>query len=70
VDLYNFHRFDNLRHSERKTDPRRKFPVETRQTKPRHSEIMEAAAAGDVKLLRRHFIAGADMDAREGNRRL
>jgi hypothetical protein len=70
VALYNFHRFDNLRHSERKTDPRRRPASasgagDRNQTdKSNGDEVLRAAVAGDVSTLRRHHIQGSDMDYR------
>jgi len=58
ADLYNFHRFDNMRHSELKLDPTR----EIRQTKGlKIVGLLFAAVAGDVTALQRHFMSGLDM---------
>ncbi len=72
VDLYNFHRFDNLRHSERKTDPRRRPSSSSSSgvSDPRRDSgrLLEAAAAGDVATLRTCAQAGMDMDTRHRDR--
>ena len=67
VDLYNFHRFDNLRHSERKTDPRKR-PSSSPSPSPGGQSpaggLWEGAVAGDTAALRRCFLAGVNMDLR------
>ncbi len=74
VDLYNFHRFDNLRHSERKTDPRRRPSSSSSSSSgvcdPRRDSgrLLEAAAAGDVATLRTCAQAGMDMNTRHRDR--
>ena len=75
MSLYNFHRFDNLRHSERKTDPRRRPAAaaaaastgdnDGRQAeKSNGDEVLRAAMANDVATLRRHQLQGTDMNYR------
>ncbi|CAG0892433.1 unnamed protein product [Darwinula stevensoni] len=58
VDYFNFHRYDNLKHAEDKTDPRRhKY-----ETKGLYIvSLLFSAAAGDVKALRRYRLSGMDM---------
>jgi len=59
VDLFNFHRFDNLRHSDKKKlDPRREsFEVQGLTV----VTLLFAAVAGDVTALHRHYLQGLDM---------
>jgi len=59
VDLFNFHRFDNMRHSSStKLDPRRQsFEVQGLTV----VTLLYAAVAGDVTALHRHFLQGLDM---------
>lgn len=58
VDLFNFHRFDNMRHSEKKLDPRREsFEVKGLTV----VTLLFAAVAGDVTALQRHYLQGMDM---------
>lgn len=58
VDLFNFHRFDNIRHSEKKLDPRREsFEVKGLTI----VTLLFAAVAGDVSALQRHYLQGMDM---------
>jgi len=58
VSLFNFHRFDNLRHSEKKLDPRR--DAYSVQGTPIVTALF-AAKAGDVTALRRLKVQGLDM---------
>jgi len=51
--LFNFHQYDNLRHSPHKKDPRR------RKTQAQTSELstaLFAATNGDIKEIRRYII--------------
>jgi len=58
VDLFNFHRFDNIRHSEKKLDPRREsFEVKGLTI----VTLLFAAVAGDVTALQRHYLQGLDL---------
>ena len=57
VDTFNFHHFDNLKYSERKSDPRRgsheRYGLET-------VTLMFAANAGDKLALERMLMQGVD----------
>ncbi len=52
VDLYNFHRFDNIRHSERKVDPRKSTHVKKGKGVV---SLLFAAKSGDLTALQRYF---------------
>jgi len=58
VEEFNFHRFDNIRHSEKKKDPRRE-PHELRSMTT--LTLLFSAVAGDVSCLHRHYLQGVDM---------
>lgn len=59
VDKFNFHRFDNLRHSEKKLDPRRS----TYEKKGLSVvSVLFAAKSGDVTALQRMFMQGIDLN--------
>lgn len=59
TEMFNFHRFDNLRHSEKKTDPRKTL-FERRGLSV--TALLFAANAGDLTALRRHFLQGMDLN--------
>eukprot|EP00095_Tigriopus_kingsejongensis_P005251 maker-scaffold353_size198981-snap-gene-0.36 protein:Tk05251 transcript:maker-scaffold353_size198981-snap-gene-0.36-mRNA-1 annotation:"glutaminase liver mitochondrial" len=59
VDTFNFHRFDNLRHSEKKIDPCK------HQYLRRSSScitLLFAAKSGDITALKRHYLQGVDLN--------
>jgi len=59
VDLFNFHRFGNMKHMEKKLDPRRAvFEVRGLTV----VTLLFAAVAGDVTALHRHYLQGLDMN--------
>jgi len=58
VDIFNFHRFDNIRNSATKLDPRRE-PHELRSLTT--LTLLFSAVAGDVSSLHRHYLQGVDM---------
>ncbi|KAL7639023.1 UNVERIFIED_CONTAM: hypothetical protein RMT77_010557 [Armadillidium vulgare] len=59
VEVFNFHRYDNLRHAANKKDPRRQR-YESRGRKV--VSLLFSAAAGDVTALRRSALSGMDME--------
>ncbi|XP_076332807.1 glutaminase liver isoform, mitochondrial-like isoform X2 [Tachypleus tridentatus] len=58
IRLFNFHHYDNLRHTTRKKDPRRQ-KYETKGLKI--VSLLFSAASGDVTAMRRHYLSGMDM---------
>lgn len=61
VSVFNFHRYDNLKHTAKKQDPRRhKFETRGLQI----VNLLFSAASGDVTALRRHKLSGMDMDTK------
>lgn len=59
IRTFNFHNYDNLKHTVRKTDPRR------RQMERKGQQIVTllfGAYNGDVSALRRQFLLGVDMN--------
>lgn len=59
VDKFNFHRFDNLLHSEKKSDPRRNIYSQKGRDVV---SLLFAAQNGDLGALRRMFLQGMDMN--------
>ena len=60
MDKFNFHRFDNLRYSVAKMDPR--IPKEEKRS---HSAMhcIYAAMSGDLQALKRYYLQGLDLNA-------
>ncbi|XP_054267441.1 glutaminase liver isoform, mitochondrial isoform X2 [Macrosteles quadrilineatus] len=58
VNVFNFHRYDNLKHATNKRDPRR-HKYETKGL--RIVNLLFSAASGDLAGLRRHRLSGMDM---------
>ena len=59
VEIFNFHRFDNLRHLERKKDPRK---LSEQVHGSNLIERLYAASYGDTTKLLRHYYQGDDMN--------
>ncbi|XP_076354978.1 glutaminase liver isoform, mitochondrial-like isoform X1 [Tachypleus tridentatus] len=59
IRLFNFHHYDNLRHTTQKKDPRRQ-KYETKGLKI--VSLLFSAASGDVTAMRRHYLSGMDME--------
>ncbi|KAK2717298.1 hypothetical protein QYM36_006171 [Artemia franciscana] len=58
VNIFNFHRYDNLKHAPNKLDPRR------HKYEPKGLSIatlLFAAASGDITAMRRYLLSGLDM---------
>jgi glutaminase len=60
VEMFNFHKYDNLRHVSNKIDPR-KHRYETKGLNI--VNLLFSAASGDVTSMRRHHLSGMDMSA-------
>jgi len=60
VKVFNFHKYDNLRHASHKVDPRR-HRFETKGLNI--VNLLFSAASGDVTSMRRHHLSGMDMSA-------
>ncbi|XP_047491933.1 glutaminase liver isoform, mitochondrial-like [Penaeus chinensis] len=58
VQVFNFHRYDNLRHAANKKDPR-KQKFESRGQKV--VSLLFSACSGDVTAMRRYALAGLNM---------
>lgn len=58
VNIFNFHRYDNLKHASNKKDPRR-HRYETKGLSI--VNLLFSAASGDVTALRRHKLSGMDI---------
>lgn len=58
VSIFNFHRYDNLKHAANKKDPRR-HRYETKGLSI--VNLLFSAASGDVTALRRHKLSGMDI---------
>lgn len=58
VNVFNFHRYDNLKHATNKKDPRR-HRYETKGLSI--VNLLFSAASGDVSALRRHKLSGMDI---------
>lgn len=58
MQIFNFHRYDNLRHATNKKDPRR-HRYETKGLSI--VNLLFSAASGDVTALRRHKLSGMDI---------
>uniref|UniRef100_A0A1A9ZGA8 glutaminase n=1 Tax=Glossina pallidipes TaxID=7398 RepID=A0A1A9ZGA8_GLOPL len=58
VNVFNFHRYDNLKHASNKKDPR-KHRYETKGLSI--VNLLFSAASGDVTALRRHRLSGMDI---------
>lgn len=58
VNIFNFHRYDNLKHASDKKDPR-KHRYETKGLSI--VNLLFSAASGDVTALRRHKLSGMDI---------
>ncbi|PSN58059.1 hypothetical protein C0J52_02050 [Blattella germanica] len=58
VNVFNFHRYDNLKHASNKKDPRR-HKYETKGLSI--VNLLFSAASGDVTAMRRHKLSGMDM---------
>ena len=59
VDKFNFHRFDNLLHSEKKSDPRRNI---YEQKGSNVVSLLFAAQCGDTTALKRMYLKGQDLN--------
>lgn len=64
--MFNFHRYDNLRHAVNKQDPRR-HKYETKGLNI--VSLLFSAAAGDVNALRRYKLSGVDMSQKDYDNR-
>merc|ERR1739842_200197 len=62
VRVFNFHRYDNLRHAANKKDPR-KQKYESKGQKV--VNLLFSASAGDVTAMRRYSLAGMDMSEKD-----
>lgn len=60
MEVFNFHKYDNLRHASHKIDPRR-HRYETKGLNI--VNLLFAAASGDVTSMRRLHLSGMDMSA-------
>lgn len=58
LQVFNFHRYDNLKHATNKKDPRR-HRYETKGLSI--VNLLFSAASGDVTALRRHKLSGMDI---------
>ena len=58
MSVFNFHRYDNLKHAVNKQDPRR-HKYETKGLNI--VSLLFSAAAGDVTAMRRYKLSGVDM---------
>lgn len=58
LHVFNFHRYDNLKHATNKKDPRR-HRYETKGLSI--VNLLFSAASGDVTALRRHKLSGMDI---------
>ena len=66
VQVFNFHHYDNLRHSVRKVDPRRhRIDKEGSQV----MNLLFAAYSGDIDSLRRLYLAGMNMNMKDYDNR-
>lgn len=62
VSVFNFHQYDNLRHSPHKTDPRkRKATAKASEM----SSVLFAATNGDIKEIRRFYLSGMNMNRKD-----
>lgn len=61
LQVFNFHRYDNLKHATNKKDPRR-HRYETKGLSI--VNLLFSAASGDVTALRRHKLSGMDITLR------
>lgn len=59
VEAFNFHNYDNLRHTTKKYDPRQRAP-ETKVSKI--ASLLYAAFNNDINMLRRHYLSATDMN--------
>lgn len=59
VENFNFHRFDALRHAEKKVDPRKGI---YKEKGARVVTLLFAASKGDLAAIRRIFLQGQDMN--------
>lgn len=59
VQMFNFHRYDNLRHASNKKNPRRhRFEMKGLSI----VNLLFSAASGDLNALRRHKLSGMDLN--------
>lgn len=66
VSTYNFHNYDNLKHTQKKDDPRKnKSDIQSQQI----MKLLFGAYNGDLGLLRREYMRGTDMTQMDYDKR-